>query len=255
MCILWDRKYIVFLSDNKQNRYMSSYKKKKKIVVDAFGLVLVVTSLSDVFPFILDTATSRWFWGSFAFFPFVYIVWAGCSCSSQLLNPHQSCSPGCARAGSSCPGPSKGNSWVKGWTGLNADFNFFHQIHWYSTMRRVWRLHKLHWEVNSLLDCKIKHFCYIFLFWALPWVVYILPLHRKGLFNGARLNCGPGFTCLFFTDSLPNLDNWVLLELSEMPAKALCVQAPAYLDKSELWFLWLIYICTIRIKVLSCPRI
>ena len=140
----------------------------------------------------------------------------------------------------------------QGWT---PTLIFFPQIHWYGTMRRVWRLHKLHWEGNSLLDCKIKHFCYIFLFWALPWVVYILALHMKGLFNDVRLNCGPGFTCLFFTDSLPNLDNWVLLELSEMPAKAFCVQAPAYLDKSELWFLWLIYICTIRIKVLSCPRI
>lgn len=67
MCILWDRKYIAFLSDNKQNRNMSSYKKIYIYIVDAFGLVSVVISLSDVFPLIVDAATPRWFLGSFAF--------------------------------------------------------------------------------------------------------------------------------------------------------------------------------------------
>lgn len=51
MCVLWDRKYIVLLSDNKQNRNMSSYTQKN--VVGAFGLVSVVTSLCDAFPLVL----------------------------------------------------------------------------------------------------------------------------------------------------------------------------------------------------------
>lgn len=96
MCILWDRKYIVFLCDNKQNRNMSSYQ-KKIILVDAFGFVSVVTSLTDVFPWLLILSPLR----NKKFFPFGYITCAGCSCSSLLIIPHPSCSPGCARAGPS----------------------------------------------------------------------------------------------------------------------------------------------------------
>lgn len=65
MCILWDRKYIVLLSDNKQNRNMSSYTQKN--VVDALGLVSVVASLCDAFPLVLTPL--RWFLGPFALSP------------------------------------------------------------------------------------------------------------------------------------------------------------------------------------------
>lgn len=117
----------------------------------------------------------RWLLGSFAFFPFGYIVWVRSSCSSQLIIPYQSCSPGCARAGS-CPGPSKETPGWRDRQGWMLTFFFLPPNKLIQHCEKSLQI-RLHWKVNSLLDCEIKHFCHVFLLWALPWVVYILALH------------------------------------------------------------------------------
>lgn len=63
---------------------MSSYKKK---MVDAFGLVSVVASLSGVFPLILDTAILETVLGFLAFFSFscVMLSWMLIASQDQAL--------------------------------------------------------------------------------------------------------------------------------------------------------------------------
>lgn len=158
MCILWDRKYIVLLSDNKQNRNMSFYTQKN--VVDAFGLVSVFTSVM-LFP---------WFWhpwdGSWVnLLSPLLITW--CELDVSAHHPSSELLPGWVSTGS-CPGPPKETrEWTDRQSPMLIWILLFPQLNWCSSMGRVCRSPGLPWEGDNLVGCKIKQFCHVVFFFPL----------------------------------------------------------------------------------------
>lgn len=140
------------------------------------------------------------------------MVWAGCFCSSSLIRA-------APRLGEhrQLPWTPKGNSGVNRQTKPNADLNFtFPQLNWYSSMGRVCRSPGLPWEGDNFVGCKIKQFCHVIFFfflWALPWVVFILPLPVKGLFNMWGCTADWASCALFYHLIAPSQvteDSWIL---------------------------------------------